>query len=301
MSRPSRRAAFTLIELLLVIAVMAILVALLMPAVQKVREAANRATCENNLHQIGLALYGYHDRNGTFPPGYQDNASQWPDPDIGPGWGWASFLLADLEQGNLMNQIDYAVNLDAPSPAIVGARATFLKIFFCPSDQLLGTFNISDGTNTYTLAQSSYVGVNGNDGVDDFTTPPHTGTFVRNVRYRATDVVDGLSNTLFVGEKCTSLSMTSWTGSLTNGENPFLRLPGQFGGGSTLILGHCGSAAPNDPSVTDADAMCSAHFQAIQFLFGDGSVHAINGSINLTVYDALATPNGGELIDQGSY
>src|SRR5262249_698219 len=98
------RNGFTLIELLVVIGIIGTLVALLLPAVQRARESASRTQCMNNLKQIGIALQSYHDRIGTFPPGYADTA-QWPAADAGPGWGWASFLLADLEQPALRDQI----------------------------------------------------------------------------------------------------------------------------------------------------------------------------------------------------
>src|SRR5579862_9444319 len=110
MNRSATRKGFTLIELLVVIAIIGILVALLVPAVQKVREASARTQCTNNLKQIGLALHSYHDRLGCFPAGYVDgnkNPASTPDSDVGPGWGWASYLLPDLEQGNVYNQINF--------------------------------------------------------------------------------------------------------------------------------------------------------------------------------------------------
>src|ERR1700730_6486449 len=108
----NQRPGFTLIELLVVIVIIAILIALLLPAVQKVREAAALTQCTNNLKQIGLALHSYHDSMRVFPPGYIDgntNPNSTPDNDVGPGWGWAAYVLPYLEQRNLYNQINFSV------------------------------------------------------------------------------------------------------------------------------------------------------------------------------------------------
>src|SRR5437773_167530 len=104
MRHPRRRPAFTLTELLVVIAIIGILIALILPAVQRVRQAADRTMCINNLKQMGLAMHMYHDVNKVFPPGYLGipgpNAT-----DDDPGWGWAAYLLPQIEQTALYNQI----------------------------------------------------------------------------------------------------------------------------------------------------------------------------------------------------
>jgi prepilin-type N-terminal cleavage/methylation domain-containing protein len=298
-----RRPAFTLIELLVVIAIIGILIALLLPAVQKVREAACRAQCQNNLKQIGLALHSYHDRNNGFPPGYYD-PTPWPHQDQGPGWGWAAFLLADVEQESLRNQIDFSVNLGSASAPVPTVRATFLKLFRCPSDPNAPTsFMATDGgSGRWQLAYGSYVACNGNDGVDDFSTPPHTGAFVRGTRgFRVAEITDGLSTTFFVGERCTTMSWSTWAGAIPGSLDPSIRSPGDYSGASAFVLGHCGPHLPNDTIVTDADAMSSGHTAGVQFLMGDGSVRPIQNSIGQVVYDALATRAGGEAINGADY
>src|SRR5262249_36235642 len=147
------------------IAIIAVLIGLLLPAVQKIREAANRMQCANNLKQIGLALHNYHDTNNRFPPGYVDRnttPTSTPDNDLGPGWGWAAFLLPHLEQGNVYNQINFNQGVGIGSNTAVSQMA--LKVYQCPSDPYQQAFPVYDSNFTTplcTVAHGNYVGNNG--------------------------------------------------------------------------------------------------------------------------------------------
>jgi prepilin-type N-terminal cleavage/methylation domain-containing protein/prepilin-type processing-associated H-X9-DG protein len=300
------RRGFTLIELLVVIAIIAVLIGLLLPAVQKVRESASRLKCRNNLKQIGLALHAYHDRNNGFPPGYFSNVNA-DNSDAGPGWGWAAYLLDDVEQGNLKRQIRF--DLQISDPANAAARTMPLALFVCPSEPRSGTFTVVDagGNGICDVARGNYVAMNGILGVSSDAWD-NNGVFIRNRSMRIADITDGLSNTLFVGERCTSMSSTTWTGAVTNGVVPAVRYPDpadQLANAElapALVLAH-GSQfhIPNNSLVFDADATASFHIAGVNFLFGDGSVHVISNSISGSIYEGLLTRAGGEPVSGDDY
>src|SRR5260370_8579950 len=245
-------------------------------------------------------MHNYHGVKGRFPVGYYD-PPPWPKLVTGPGWGWGSYLLPYLEQDNLYRQINF--NVDVGDPANAGPRAQFVKILYCPADEQITTFTVTDGgARSWLLAQGSYVACNGNDGVDDFTTPPRTGPFLRaTTGFSADDIKDGLSNTFFVADRTVKLSYSTWIGGPSGALNPFLQAPGNYGAEVTLLMCHAGPTGPNTPGVFDADSTSSPHRLGVAYLFGDGSVHFINNSIDINAWMALATRSGGEVVSNADY
>ena len=234
-----------------------------------------------------------------FPPGYLSLVNAAGD-DIGPGWGWGAFLLNDLEQKSLSRTINF--NLDVGAAINATPRTRFVPVFFCPSDQQVERFTVKDGSGTTLgdLAQANYVAVNGNGGVSD-SAATNDGAFLENRCLKHAHFTDGLSSTFFVCERCSSMSYVTWTGAMTNGTVPSLRDPTAVEKAAALVLGHCGPHLPNNPDVTDADALASSHTQIAQFLYGDGSVHNISSKISVKVYDSLATRAGMEVVTGGDY
>ncbi|MFO0843966.1 MAG: DUF1559 domain-containing protein [Gemmataceae bacterium] len=273
----NRRRGFTLIELLVVIAIIAILIGLLLPAVQKVREAAARMKCMNNLKQFGLAMHNYHGVREAFPPGYVSAVAS-DGSDLGPGWGWAVHLLPDLEQDNLFRTINLAQAIAAP--AHVGPRTTKLPIFRCPSDNAPETFLTV--TSAVQVASSNYAGVFGNNEIED-NPGAGNGVFYRNSRVRFGDIPDGTSNTFAVGERSSNLSYATWVGAVPGGDES-----------QALVLGSC-DHTPNHPAAHVED-FWSRHTGGVNFLMCDGSVRFVGNSISLTAYTAMASRAGGEVI-----
>jgi prepilin-type N-terminal cleavage/methylation domain-containing protein/prepilin-type processing-associated H-X9-DG protein len=297
------RAGFTLIELLVVIAIIALLIGLLLPAVQKVRGTAARAQCANHLKQVGLALHGYHDANRQFPPGYASGVNPSNGDDTGPGWGWAAFLLPHVEQPPLFAQINVTQPITAPAHA--AARTTPVAVYKCPADQYPATAPVgvlsSSGPMTTAfcdVALSSYPGVFGvaEPGVDG------EGLFFRGSTVKIADVTDGTSTTLAVGERAAKIGPTTWVGVVPGAGHtgpPGEPTYGQVEVAATWVLGHTGDATegpafPNEPN----------HFGSLHpggganFVFADGHVRFLGRSVSYAVYKALSTRAGGEPVGE---
>jgi prepilin-type N-terminal cleavage/methylation domain-containing protein/prepilin-type processing-associated H-X9-DG protein len=309
----SDRRAFTLLELLVVIVIIAVLVSLLLPAVQKVREAGNRAQCQNNLKQIGLGLHSYHDSYQSFPPGYRalvpyyDGAT-----DTTPGWGWGAFLLPYIEQDNVYRQ----VNSDQPvqnAPAI----QTLLQVYLCPSDLTpQHAFPVPDGfgKTVCLAAPTSYAACCGSDA-SDTTDPKGNGVFSRNSRIRIADITDGTSDTILIGEKAWSNANGIWAGAISGGvivrgqSNPCQPVvPGAWFPAPTLVLSHAhlNNALMDPDGSAGMDDFGSRHPGGSNFGFADGSVHFLrsipsdnpDGSYTADgmIFQALGTRANGEVV-----
>jgi prepilin-type N-terminal cleavage/methylation domain-containing protein/prepilin-type processing-associated H-X9-DG protein len=300
------RTAMTLVELLVVLVIVAILLGLLVPAVQRARESANRARCTDNLHQIGLACHAYHDAEGSFPPGY--TAWRCADPLVTrPGWGWAAHLLPFLEQVPLQQTIIFARPIEHPVNA--DACRTGVALLLCPSDpDVPATFPITDasGQRLTEAAPIGYAACYGSGELDEVPGPKE-GVFYRNSRIRLADITDGSSTTLLIGDRAWSHAMAPWAGAVNRGlvrggpRNPWRDSSEAVYPAPNFACVQANALNNRGDPDGSLDEFYSEHPGGVNLLFADGAVHFLHEQINRAVLLALGTRAGGEVVSEQDY
>jgi prepilin-type N-terminal cleavage/methylation domain-containing protein/prepilin-type processing-associated H-X9-DG protein len=327
-ARPPRRVGFTLIELLVVIAIISVLIGLLLPAVQKVRAAAARVSCQNNLKQLGLAAHSFHGAFGRLPPGANADANGsskttsyllvYGTPAPGGWTSWPIELLPYLEQDNIAtnwNRNKYLPTGSNPvwqsqnfgTPAAPGAQV--IKVYVCPAD-LLDPAQVSSGGLYYGL--TSYRSNNGTQFPPfPATTGLNDGTFYQNSQVKFADITDGLSNTLLFGERGNSEPM--WDAFISSGysspafayENGLFAQNGPLGVTAApinfLLPGDAGSVSFGTATWQDlynkrVYSYGSLHSGGANFAFADGSVHFLKNETNSITFNNLASRNDGQTV-----
>jgi prepilin-type N-terminal cleavage/methylation domain-containing protein/prepilin-type processing-associated H-X9-DG protein len=326
-----RRKGFTLIELLVVIAIIAVLIGLLLPAVQKVREAAARVQCQNNLKQMALALHNYHDVNQTFPWGHQDASLSYLS------LPWAVYILPYMEQDNLYRLFDTKKSFI--DPANQGPQAqTRLPVYICPSSPSNGKVwtdtwtapNEISQNFSWTVSASDYVctgGVQGGYRGKFYTNYPGgdaiNGVMQDNRVYSIPQITDGTSNTFLVGENGGGPDLYA-RGKFIAAAPNYVGAPSGFGG----VEGHAWADTMNgevwsgngfdfatgmddsqrgfgNPSTcilncnnsgANHGSWYSFHTAVLNFAFADGSVHAISETTSGKIVMELITCDSGVVI-----
>ncbi len=302
------RHAFTLIELLVVIAIIAILIGLLLPAVQKVREAAARTKCQNNLKQVGLGFNNFHSTYGCFPPGglsgATDNVTRSAARRVGvdtPGviHSWSPFLLPYIEQDNIAKQYSFNVNWNASANQT--AIANEIKIFLCPSTpNSSGRVCTGGGVNnppsdyapnnaySSSLASAGYC-----DVVADYS-----GVLQVNRTYSIPEVRDGTSNTILISE-CAgrpdrwvmgrlAAAGAAQDGGWANRDNEYIVHGVLTTDGST-------SPGPCHTNCNNGNEVYSFHLGGANHVFADGSVHFITASMDIRQFVKFVTRQAGDV------
>jgi prepilin-type N-terminal cleavage/methylation domain-containing protein/prepilin-type processing-associated H-X9-DG protein len=291
---PPRRLGFTLIELLVVIAIIAVLIGILLPAIQKVREAASRSACSNNLHQLGVALQGYHDAYGGFPPGRIVRPN-------GATQNWAALVLPFIEETALYQRYNFNADWTAAANDS-GVNQTPIKLFVCPSAPAgrVGANNrgILDYPAINQVHRPNPFALNGLPPSD----PTYVGVLGNNVSRPIVTILDGTTHTLLLAEDAgrnQSWEMGQLKGSLSESgawANP---------GGAIVVSGFnpATGTIPGPVAVNGCNSQNVYAFHPGQAggLFADGSVRFLKSSTSVDVLIALTTRKGREVIPEDSF
>ncbi|VTR99970.1 DUF1559 domain-containing protein [Tuwongella immobilis] len=292
MANGNRRSAFTLIELLVVIAIIAILIGLLLPAVQKVREAAARMQCQNNLKQLALGQHNYHDANGKFIPGLESGNCCWGT--------WMVPILPYIEQENMFRlyvnwngrgtDVRYS---GAPNTTNVTTRR--IKTMTCPSDTENAPLAGITSHNYAVMVGPSAVYSSAGDGIFAFTR-----------QRKMTDITDGTSNTVMMAEvlqgRNSDLRGFTWWGDASMVSS--LQTPNTSVADRIYTAGYCNSQLPLLPcAVSDSSNPTiffsrSRHTGGVNAAFADGSIRFVSQNIALNNWRAMGTSSGGEVITE---
>jgi prepilin-type processing-associated H-X9-DG protein len=283
------RTAFTIVELLVVTAIIALLSALLFPAVMSAREAARRTHCANNLREIGLAVHEHHNAVNRLPQAWQEAA------DVTSGYGWAVELLSYLGETSIRQNI--AENLPVDAVQNDAARNSDIEIMRCPSDISESSFYLyremkaagnahaesagSSAATSYDVAiiqlpTANYAAVYGTVEADDgFPAPPGDGPIVHGRRVCIEDLQRGQVHTILVGERTMAMVPTTWFGVDFHGEDAACRLVG-----SAITAPSC--------DFCDECEFSSRHSRGSNFAWADGHVCLVSSDIDAEAYRTLA-------------
>jgi prepilin-type N-terminal cleavage/methylation domain-containing protein/prepilin-type processing-associated H-X9-DG protein len=285
------RQAFTVLELLVTITIIAVLAGILLPALMYARESARRTQCANNLRQIGLALHNYHDTAKRLPLAWK------PAQDRFSGYGWAVELLPYLEEAAIHNEIFDRLPVTAAQNE--PARTTEMAIMRCPSDIADPMFDLyresghdshdddsqasaeehkmpADDVPIVQLPTANYAGVFGTLEADEtFPAPRGDGPIVSDRRVRFDDLQRGQSHTIVIGERMMAMVPTTWFGVNFHGEDAACRLVG-----SAMTSPNC--------DFCDECEFSSRHAGGANFVWADGRVTIIDDDIAPAEYQRLA-------------